>query len=105
LQRREPSQPMPADDRRIRPSPCTRAIDHRRRFGRDVVGVREYEGQLVAVIAVDGSADAPSPADSHHQYESINRTDPSTVVGYRSSSAPAVALGCRQLAGVSGLCS
>ena len=28
----------------------------------------------------------PSPADSHHQYESINRTDPSTVVGYRSSS-------------------
>jgi hypothetical protein len=32
----------------------TRAIDHRRRFGHDVVGVREYEGQLVAVIAVDG---------------------------------------------------
>src|SRR5580693_1441966 len=26
----------------------------------------------------------PSPADSHHQYESINRTDPSTVVGYRA---------------------
>ena len=39
---------------------CTPAIDHRRRFGRDVVGVREYQGQLVAVIAVDGPADAPS---------------------------------------------
>jgi hypothetical protein len=42
-------------DPEARSSPeCTRAIDHRRRFGRDVVGVREYEGQLVAVIAVDG---------------------------------------------------
>jgi type VII secretion protein EccE len=30
------------------------AIDHRRRFSRAVVGVREYQGQLVAVIAVDG---------------------------------------------------
>jgi type VII secretion protein EccE len=39
---------------------CTPAIDHRRRFGRDVVGVREYQGQLVAVIAVDEPADAES---------------------------------------------
>jgi type VII secretion protein EccE len=38
---------------------CTPAIDHRRRFGRDVVGVREYQGQLVALIAVDRPADAP----------------------------------------------
>jgi len=38
---------------------CTPAIDHRRRFGRDVVGVREYQGQLVAVIAVAAPADAP----------------------------------------------
>ena len=36
------------------------AIDHQRRFGRDVVGVHEYQGQLVAVIAVDARADAPS---------------------------------------------
>jgi type VII secretion protein EccE len=35
---------------------CTPAIDHRRRFGRDMVGVREYQGQLVAVIAVDDAA-------------------------------------------------
>ena len=39
---------------------CTPAIDHRRRFGRDVVGVREYRGQLVAVIAVDQPGDAAS---------------------------------------------
>ena len=38
---------------------CTPAIDHRRRFGRDVVGVREYQGQLVALIAVDKPVDAP----------------------------------------------
>lgn len=46
-------------------APCTPAIDHQRRFGRDVVGVREYRGRLVAVIAVDASADAPS--GRHHQ--------------------------------------
>ncbi len=33
---------------------CTPGINHQRRFGRDKVGVREYEGQLVTVIAVDG---------------------------------------------------
>jgi type VII secretion protein EccE len=36
------------------------SIDHQRRFGRAVVGVHEYQGQLVAVIAVDARADAPS---------------------------------------------
>lgn len=39
---------------------CTPAIDHQRRFGRDVVGIREYDGRLVTVIAVEGPADAPS---------------------------------------------
>ena len=48
---------------------CTPAIDHRRRFGRDVVGVREYQGHLVAVVAVDGSADTPS-GRHHPQTES-----------------------------------
>ena len=47
---------------------CTPAIDHRRRFGRDVVGVREYQGQLVAVIAVD-EADAPS---GQHQRQTVS---------------------------------
>ena len=48
---------------------CTPAIDHRRRFGRDVVGVREYQGQLVAVIAVDEAADA---ASGRHQAQTVS---------------------------------
>jgi type VII secretion protein EccE len=39
---------------------CTPAIDHQRRYGRDVVGIREYDGQLVAVVAVDGQDEAAS---------------------------------------------
>lgn len=48
---------------------CTPAIDHRRRFGRDVIGVREYQGHLVAVIAVDGPADPPS---GRHQSQTVS---------------------------------
>lgn len=48
---------------------CTPAIDHRRRFGRDVVGVREYQGQVVAVIAVDGQSDEPS---GRHHHETVS---------------------------------
>ncbi|MEZ0365121.1 type VII secretion protein EccE [Mycobacterium sp. pUA109] len=32
-------------------------LDHRRRFGQDPVGIREYQGQLVSVIAVTGRHD------------------------------------------------
>jgi type VII secretion protein EccE len=39
---------------------CTPAVDHRRRFGLDVVGIREYQGLLVAVIAVDRPAHGQS---------------------------------------------
>ena len=39
---------------------CTPAVDHQRQFGRDKVGVREYEGHLITVIAVDGGEDDPS---------------------------------------------
>lgn len=39
---------------------CTPAIDHQRTFGRDTVGVREYQGQLVTVIAVNGGEDDPA---------------------------------------------
>ena len=49
----------PGSDAALSPG-CTPAIDHRRRFGRDVVGVREHQGKLVAVIAVDEAAEAPS---------------------------------------------
>jgi type VII secretion protein EccE len=43
---------------------CTPAIDHQRRFGRDTVGVREYKGHLVTVVAVDGEDD-PSGRHRH----------------------------------------
>jgi type VII secretion protein EccE len=63
---------------------CTPAIDHRRRFGSDVVGVREYQGQLVAVIALDEPADAPS---GRHQ---VQRESSATLP------VAAVAAGLRQ---------
>ena len=44
---------------------CTPALDYQRRFGRDKVGVREYEGRLVTVIAVDGGEDDPSSRHRH----------------------------------------
>ena len=56
---------------------CTPAIDHRRRFGRDVVGVREYQGQLVALIAVDKPVDAPG---RHHREMVAPDTLPVEVV-------------------------
>jgi type VII secretion protein EccE len=37
---------------------CTPATDHRRQFSRETVGIREYDQQLIAVIAVDGSGEA-----------------------------------------------
>lgn len=43
----------------------TRAIDHRRRYGRCSVGIREYRNQLVTVIAVEERA--VSPAGRHHR--------------------------------------
>ncbi len=52
---------------------CTPALDYQRRFGRDKVGVREYEGQLVTVIALNGGEDDPS---SRHRH----RTPPSLLV-------------------------
>ncbi len=39
---------------------CTPALDYQRRFGRDKVGVREYDGRLVTVIALDGEDEAAS---------------------------------------------
>lgn len=42
----------------------TRAIDHRRRYGRDPVGIRECRGQLLTVIAVAGRP--AGPLGRHH---------------------------------------
>ena len=44
---------------------CTPAIDHQRRFGRDTVGVREYRGRLITVIAVEDREDDPSGRHRH----------------------------------------
>lgn len=44
---------------------CTPATDFKRRFGRDTVGVREYRGQLVAVVEVDGGDGDPSGRHRH----------------------------------------
>jgi type VII secretion protein EccE len=44
---------------------CTPAIDHRRRFSRETVGVREYDGQLIAVIAVEGTGEAAAGRHRH----------------------------------------
>jgi type VII secretion protein EccE len=63
---------------------CTPAVDYQRKFGRDKVGVRGYEGRLVTVIAVDGGEDDPS---GRHR----NRTLPAATLLVQ-----AVAAGLRQ---------
>ncbi len=45
---------------------CTPALDYQRRFGRDKVGVREYEGRLLSAIAVDGG-DEDAPGRHRHR--------------------------------------
>ncbi|MBW0012431.1 type VII secretion protein EccE [Mycobacterium sp.] len=62
---------------------CTPAIDHQRRFGRDKVGVRQHEGHLVTVIAVEGGEEE---APGRHRH----RTTPATLP------VQAVAEGLRQ---------
>jgi type VII secretion protein EccE len=37
---------------------CTPAVDHRRQYSRETVGIREHAGKLIAVIAVDGVGEA-----------------------------------------------
>ncbi|WAJ42626.1 type VII secretion protein EccE [Mycobacterium sp. Aquia_216] len=63
---------------------CTPALDYQRRFGRDKVGVREYDGRLVTVIALDANDD---PTAHHHR----QRSAPPASVLVRS-----VAAGLRQ---------
>ena len=53
---------------------CTPAIDHRRPFSHDVVGVREYRGQLVTVIAVD------RPTGQHQRQTEWSATLPVAAV-------------------------
>ena len=44
---------------------CTPPTDYKRRYGRDTVGVREYRGQLVAVVEVDGGDGDPTGRHRH----------------------------------------
>jgi type VII secretion protein EccE len=55
---------------------CTPAIDHRRQFSRDTVGVREYDGKLIAVIAVDGAGEV----GRHRHREALSTTIPVEAV-------------------------
>ncbi len=50
---------------------CIPAIDHQRRFSRNLIGLREFEGQLVAVIAVDEKADALSAGHPRETVSSV----------------------------------
>jgi type VII secretion protein EccE len=68
LSARDMRDPSPDPEATLSPE-CTPPIDHQRRFSRDVVGVREYQGHLVAVIAVDGPADASS---GNHQRQTVS---------------------------------
>jgi type VII secretion protein EccE len=72
-----------ADPRTTLAAGCTPALDYQRRFGRDKVGVREYEGRLVTVIAVDGGEDDPSGRRHHRTAQSPSLLVQSVAAGLR----------------------
>ncbi|MBS9533520.1 type VII secretion protein EccE [Mycobacterium sp. M1] len=57
---------------------CTPAIDHRRRYGHEVVGIREFGRQLVSVIAVD-QPDS-TPASRHQRQDTASASLPVSTV-------------------------
>ena len=61
---------------------CTPALDYKRRFGRDTVGVREHEGRLVSVIAVDGGEE-DVPGRHRHRTTSGTLAVESVAAGLR----------------------
>jgi len=50
---------------------CTPAVDYQRKYGRDTVGVREYAGRLVALIAVDCAEDDSAGRHRHRTTASV----------------------------------
>lgn len=62
---------------------CNQAVDYQRKYGRDTVGVRQHEGQLVTVIAISGGDDEAASRLRH-------RNSPPTLL------VSAVASGLRQ---------
>ncbi|MCV7383380.1 type VII secretion protein EccE [Mycolicibacter longobardus] len=57
---------------------CTAGVDHRRRYSRDVVGMREYRGRLVSVIAIPEQP--AEPAGRHRRGPVPAPTLPAEVV-------------------------
>ena len=55
---------------------CTPPVDYQRKYGRDKVAVREYDGRLVTVIAVDGGED---DALGRHRHRTT-ATEPTLLV-------------------------
>jgi type VII secretion protein EccE len=72
-----------ADPRTTLAAGCTPALDYQRRFGRDKVGVREYEGRLVTVIEVDGGEDDPSARRHHRTAQTPSLLVQSVAAGLR----------------------
>jgi type VII secretion protein EccE len=62
---------------------CNPALDYQRKYGRDTVGVRQHEGQLVTVISITGGDDEAASRLRH-------RNSPPTLL------VSAVATGLRQ---------
>lgn len=62
---------------------CTPAIDYQRRFGRDTVGVREYQGRLVSVIEVDGGEGDQSARHRHRTPQSAMLPVVAVADGFR----------------------
>jgi type VII secretion protein EccE len=78
---------------------CTPATDHRRQFSRETVGIREYDGQLIAVIAVDGAGEA----GRHRHRDGVTTSIPLEAVvtslrqfDVRLDSVDVVSVGTRQ---------
>ena len=59
------------------------AIDDRRCFGRDVVGMHAYQGRLVALIAVDAPANAPLGRHGSHEVSAARLPVKAVAAGMR----------------------
>jgi ESX secretion system protein EccE len=82
---------------------CTPASDHRRRFSKETVGVREYDGQLIGVIAVESAGDASAAAGRHRHRDALPASMPLEAViealrqfDVRLDSVDIVSVGTRQ---------
>jgi type VII secretion protein EccE len=80
---------------------CTPAIDHRRQFSKETVGIREYDGQLIGVIAVESTGEVA--AGRHRHRDALPTSMPLEAViealrqfDVRLDSVDVVSVGTRQ---------